>query len=107
MTRLQWFQVSKLKPPEIKKLADRMLAEKYQDDRGWGFQVAEVRKNFLNGKFIEKNKRTESFTDPFGKIQSYEIIWRLIFVSSQNGRNCGLTIHLEVWDRFLQPSASV
>ena len=74
MTRLQWFQVSKLKPPEIKKLANRMLAEKYQDDRGWGFQVAEVRKNFLNGKFIEKNKRIESFTDPFGKVQSYEII---------------------------------
>jgi len=63
-----------MKPPEIKKLADRMLAEKYQDDRGWGYMLAEVRKSFLTGKFIEKNKRTESFADPFGKTQTYEII---------------------------------
>lgn len=74
MTRLQWFQVSKFKLPELKRLTERMLAEKYDDNRGWGYQVADTRKNFLTGKYIEKIKRTEAITDPFGKIQSFEIV---------------------------------
>ena len=73
MTRLQWFEITKFSHRELKRLTDRLLDEKYDNKRGWGYQVSEARRQFLTGRFIEKEKRIETITDPFGKTQSFEI----------------------------------
>lgn len=39
---------------------------------GWGFQIGEVRRSYLSGRYVVREKRTESFRNPIGEIQTVE-----------------------------------
>ena len=52
---------------------ERLLREKFEDSRGIGVLVGEVRSGHITGQFIERTVLKERVVDPFGKETFFEI----------------------------------
>jgi hypothetical protein len=79
--RLRWFKIEPFSPGELKRMAKWLLSEKFSHQRGWGFDIAEIRKDYVTGRYIAKEKHIESFRDPRGEVRTveFEVFWDLEF----------------------------
>src|SRR5690242_5695747 len=69
-TRVRWF-VSNIGPSLLKSLGEQMLRDQFDPTRNMGFQMRHVRRDFLEGKFIERVESSETVEDPFGRTQVF------------------------------------
>jgi len=73
-TTLRWFKIDPFSNKDLKRLSEGLLSEQYNDERGWGFQLVDVRKDYIAGRYIIKEKHVESFRNPKGDIQTVEYL---------------------------------
>jgi hypothetical protein len=74
--RLHWFKLAPLSSRDVKLLSEGMLRDKYQAERGWGFDIEDVRRDIITGRFIERESVVDEYADPFGAPQRFE---RIVF----------------------------
>lgn len=72
--RLRWFTMSSFDRKLLQKLADGMLAAKFDEETGFGFILGDVRKEKVTGRFVQKKTITRSITDPQGEFQSVQFV---------------------------------
>jgi hypothetical protein len=70
--RLRWFSIEPFISRDVSRLSEHLLSEKYTEERGWGFNLSDVRKDYVLGRYIVREKRIESFRDPIGETRSVE-----------------------------------
>jgi hypothetical protein len=71
-TRFRWFTLRPFDTKQLRKLADGMLAAKFDEETGFGFILGDVRKEKITGRFVRKETITRSITDPQGESQNIE-----------------------------------
>lgn len=69
-TRLRWFKIRPFDRKSLHKLAEGMLAAKFDDETGVGFIVGDVHKDKVTGRFVKRETVTRSITDAQGEVQS-------------------------------------
>lgn len=73
-TRFRWFTLRPFNSKLLRKLADGMLAAKFDEETGFGFILADIRKEKVTGRFVRKETITRSITDPQGESQSVQFV---------------------------------
>jgi hypothetical protein len=73
-TRLRWFTLRPFDRKLLQKLADGMLAAKFDEATGFGFILGDVRKEKLTGRFVRKETITRSITDPQGDSKNVQFV---------------------------------
>lgn len=71
-TRLRWFTLRPFDRKSLRKLADGMLAAKFDEETGFGFILGDVRKDKITGRFVKRETVTRTVTDPQGEVQSIQ-----------------------------------
>lgn len=65
--RIRWYLIEPLSEAAVAAIAAKMRKDAYADKRGWGFAIEIIRKNLVEGRFIERYENIDKVTDPFGK----------------------------------------
>jgi hypothetical protein len=73
-TRFRWFTLRPFDGKLLRKLADGMLAAKFDEATGFGFILGDVRKEKVTGRFVRKETITRTITDPQGEIQNVQFV---------------------------------
>ena len=73
-TRFRWFTLRPFDSKLLRKLADGMLAAKFNEETGYGFILGDVRKEKVTGRFVRKETITRSITNPQGEAQNVQFV---------------------------------
>lgn len=65
--RIFWFRIKPFSSASLQALASGMLAAKYDDVVGRGYNLSDVRKTWIVGRHIEKEVISRTFEDPTGE----------------------------------------
>lgn len=73
-TRFRWFTLRPFDSKLLRKLADGMLAAKFDEATGFGFILGDARKEKVTGRFVRKETINRSITDPQGDSQTVQFV---------------------------------
>lgn len=73
-TRIRWFTLRTIDRKMLGKLADGLLAAKFNEGTSYGFIIGDVRKDKVTGRYIQKETITRTITDPNGESQSVQFV---------------------------------
>lgn len=73
-TRFRWFTLRPIDKKLLGKLADGLLAAKFDDETSFGFILGDVRKEKVTGRYIQKETITRTITDPNGESQNVQFV---------------------------------
>lgn len=73
-TRFRWFTLRPFDRTQLRKVADGMLAAKFDEETGFGFILGDLRKEKVTGRFVRKETINRLITDPQGVSQSVQFV---------------------------------
>lgn len=81
-SRLRWFVIQPFSSKSLSRIAEQMLAAKYDERLGFGYVLSDVRKSHVSGRFVQRETVTSSFLDPSGneKTLSFEQFCSTTFI---------------------------
>lgn len=71
-SKFTWLGIRPLSTDKVAEMSRRMLDEKCDKTKAWGFDIREIRKGRVVGRYIERDEYTEELVDPFGNVLQWD-----------------------------------